>query len=430
MNRLLQVVYRWLLIIASFQGGGILAGSIHAADPAFLTPGAVYREYALHNGGNRDWRVTDPEATAPGAHEFLPNPVLELEVGDLAPAVRAEAVLHRWGGHVGTSEKRIRFNGRDWITLPELATTPPGARPEEYYFEDNPVVEVPLDHLREGANTVEGTCSALAGHNWGQWGLYSLILRVYYDPERKDHPTGSIVSPHARATLGENPTVVVDAQSSEEVGRVDVLAYYTGLDEDGDGHLRDWHAAFFQPSRGDAADLREHVGTARREPYRIAWDTTWVPDQDEPMRLVARIQDSRGLWCVTEQVDGLSLGRTGTSVRMFPAVDVPEAFGVRVGQQKSCRVPIPAAADLSRASAAAVALRTWHGWDGHHEPLDLNGHRFPIQGNNHHYDYDLLDVPPDVLRTGDNTFMIRSSTDHHMLEVHWPGPALLVRFKR
>jgi hypothetical protein len=406
------------------------SNSAHAQDPAFLTPGAVYREYALHNGGNRDWRVTDPEATAAGAREFLPNPVLELEVGDLEHAVQVEAVLHRWGGHVGTSEKRIRFNGREWIMLPELATTPPGTQPEEYYYEDNPVVEVPLDHLREGANTVEGTCSALAGHNWGQWGLYSLILRVYYDPERKDHPIGSIVSPRTRATLGENATIVVDAQSSEGVGRVDVVAWYTGLDEDGDGHFRDWHGAYFQPSRGDTADLREHVGTAAREPYRIAWDTTWVPDQEEPMRLAARIQDSRGVWCVTETVDGLSLGRTDTSVKVYPAVDVPEAFGVRVGQEKSCRISIPAAADLSRASAAVLALRTWHGWDGHHEPLDLNGHRFAIQGNNHHYDYDLLDVPPDVLRTGDNTFTIRSSTDHHMLEVHWPGPALLVRFKR
>jgi hypothetical protein len=31
------------------------------------------------------------------------------------------------------------------------------------------------------------------------------------------------------------------------------------------------------------------------------------------------------------------------------------------------------------------------------------------------------------LRTGDNVFEVRSDTEHHMLEVLWPGPALIVR---
>jgi hypothetical protein len=38
-------------------------------------------------------------------------------------------------------------------------------------------------------------------------------------------------------------------------------------------------------------------------------------------------------------------------------------------------------------------------------------------------------IPPAALRTGDNVFTIRSETDQHMLEVHWPGPALTVRFR-
>jgi len=33
------------------------------------------------------------------------------------------------------------------------------------------------------------------------------------------------------------------------------------------------------------------------------------------------------------------------------------------------------------------------------------------------------------LHTGDNTFAISSDTEHHMLEVHWPGPALTVRYR-
>lgn len=110
-------------------------------------PGEVYREYAVHNGGNRDWRVTDPQARAPGAHEFLPNPVLELEIGDLQHAVRAEALLDRWGGHLRTTDKRIRFNGNAWLRVPELTTTP-GGRAEYYYSQDNPVLDVPLPEGR------------------------------------------------------------------------------------------------------------------------------------------------------------------------------------------------------------------------------------------------------------------------------------------
>ena len=51
----------------------------------------------------------------------------------------------------------------------------------------------------------------------------------------------------------------------------------------------------------------------------------------------------------------------------------------------------------------------------------------PVDGKNHFYDYDLLTFPPSALRNGQNTFSIHSTTEHHMLEVLWPGPAIVVR---
>jgi hypothetical protein len=33
------------------------------------------------------------------------------------------------------------------------------------------------------------------------------------------------------------------------------------------------------------------------------------------------------------------------------------------------------------------------------------------------------------LRVGANVFTISSDTQEHMLEVHWPGPALTVRYR-
>jgi len=93
-------------------------------------PGDVYREYSVHSGGGFDWRMTDPNAKSPGAQEFLPNPILNLNVLDLRGAIRAEAVLDRWGGNAGTKQKMIRFNSNGWITIPELATTPTGHDPQ------------------------------------------------------------------------------------------------------------------------------------------------------------------------------------------------------------------------------------------------------------------------------------------------------------
>jgi len=392
-------------------------------------PGEVYREFSAHNGGNIDWRVTDPDATPDRARAYLPNPVLEITVDDLEGAVRAEALVDRWGGHLRTTDKRIRFNGNDWLALPDIARMPEGSRSEYYYSQDNPVVAVPLAHLQPGVNTFEGTCSTIDDYNWGQWGLYSLVLRVYYDPAVVPHPTGRITSPGEGATLAENPRISVEPSSANGVARVDVLAWYEGYDEDGDGRFTDWHRSYHQPIRGEPAAIRHHVGTVWEAPYDVPWDTRMVPDQAAGgIRLVARIEDSRGVWTVTEPVGGLSLRRRRASVALYGAAELPPRFGVRVGRTASCVIRIPETAPLDRATEAFLALRTWHGWDGHHAPLRLNGHEFPIQGKNHHFDFDRIPVPVGALRRGENVFEVHSETEEHMLEVLWPGPALIVRY--
>ena len=89
-------------------------------------PGDVYREYAVHAGGNLDWRVTDPRATASGAWKFLPNPTLELTIDDLEHAIRAEAVIDRWGGHLKTTDKRIPLQRQYMAACPGTDDSPDG----------------------------------------------------------------------------------------------------------------------------------------------------------------------------------------------------------------------------------------------------------------------------------------------------------------
>jgi hypothetical protein len=399
-------------------------------------PGDLYREFARHNGGNKDWRVTDANAVIKfdRAQDHLPNSRLPLQIDDLQHAVRAEVLLDRWGGHRGTINKRIRFNDHAWITVPEIKDTPDGVRPEMLMFQDNPVVEIPLEHLVEGANIFDANCDEEGGFGWGQWGLYSLVLRVYYDRDAKGDNfqiSGEIVSPRDGSQFGDQPQIEVAASAPNGVARIDVLASYDGYDEDGDGQFGGWHESHFQLVRGEANEIRDHVGTLWKQPYRLTWDTHWVPDQKSAaISLIARIQDSRGYWSVTEPVDQLSLWRNDVHVKLYRARDIPEDFAVRADETKQCFFDIPEADRISEATEAAVCLRTWHGWDGHHEPLKINDYQMPIEGKNHFYDYDLLPVPPSQLKDGENTFTIHSKTEHHMLEVLWPGPAIVARIPK
>ncbi len=394
-------------------------------------PGDVYREYSLHNGGNIDWRVTNPKVAHEDAQKFLPNPILNLQVTDLDHAVRAEALIDRWGGHPRTTQKQIRFNKHKWLRVPELLTTPPGNAPETFMFQDNPIVEVPLNHLREGANTIEGTCGAFGETGWGQWGLYSVILRVYYDPLKKTHTTGTLASPLSHATLPENPVIEVAVSDEASVGRVDVVALHRNYDVNGDGVYREWVRSYHQPRRGEPADIRNHVGTRREPPFEVTWDTSWVPDQEPgSVQLIARIQNTDGVWFVTDRVEGLSLGDRPYTAHLYPAADVPPKFSSRLGKPMSCRIVIPDNHDLSKAVGAVIHLRTWEGEDKAHKSFTLNDWPHANEGLNHHYDYDVYEVPVEVLKNGGNTFTICSDTKHHALEVLWPGPALTVRYKK
>ena len=98
-----------------------IAGATAGAQSIFKHPqaGDIYKEYSRTMMGYADWRVIDPNATNPGATSRLPNAVLYVYNIDLAHAVRAEAVIDEWGGHAGTNGKAIRFNGNNWLSIPQ-----------------------------------------------------------------------------------------------------------------------------------------------------------------------------------------------------------------------------------------------------------------------------------------------------------------------
>ena len=111
-------------------------------------------------------------------------------------------------------------------------------------------------------------------------------------------------------------------------------------------------------------------------------------------------------------------------MRMYKASGVPEAFGVRVGRRKECKIAVDG--PLENARAARLVLSTWSA--AHGDEIGFNGSKLagPI-GLVHNYSFDALPVPVRAIKR-ENTFHIFSNTKEHALEVNWPGPVLLVEY--
>jgi hypothetical protein len=426
-----------LLIASAFTTGAY--GQVVFTQPQ---PGDIYREYSrVMETSTDDWRVTDPNASHPGAAAFIPNPVLAIDIDDLQGAVRAELLIAMWGGHIGTTGKMVRFNGNSWITIPELNTTngiPPGSDGQCHQSEQMNGVVIPIGHLVQGTNYFEGTSAdqSCNGFGWGQWGWYGIILRVYYGPS-KPHPTGQITSPASRGTMSEYP--VVSASVSAGVDRVDFLAYYEGYDTDGDGIFTEYHHDYHRLRTESFMSIRNHVGTATGAPFQVVWNTQWVPDQPAGgIKILARMRDNTGMWYVTPEVTQLSLLRTGSSVRFYKPMNVPENFWVQsfAGDTKSSNFDIPAGTNLGDAVAARLLARTWNGinefavepgFDSHWRKV--NNWTAPVFGVGHYYSYDTVVVPTSDLIVGSNTVEFHANTEaHHGIEIMWPGPGMSVAY--
>lgn len=391
-------------------------------------PGDVYKEYAVNLKVGNNWRVTDPTVTRDDALVFLPNPVLSISIDDLEGAVRAEALMDIWGGHVGTTGKKFRFNNNEWLDVPSLSTTPDGQSPDCYLSQYNIIVDLPLSNIIEGTNTFEGNSGGqlCQSFNWGQWGWYVMIVRVYYSTE-KLHTEAAISSISNGSELSENPELILSSNNPEDIQEVQYIAKYKGYDENGDGIYYDWHWAYHSTL------LSDHVGTSKTAPFNVTWNTEWVPDQEaDSISIMARVKDKNGVWFVTDSIYNLSLVReAGKSVKMYTARDLPIGFSVRNNKKKECYTDINS---LDNAVTAKLFHRTWNAADDHAasgtltHPLFVNENIFKCYGKNHFYALSSADIPIAELKAGQNTMAYKSTTLEHGIEVLWPGPALIVKY--
>lgn len=394
----------------------ILAGAALAltGEPA---PGDVFREFTY----SRRFSEVDPQATRKGLDRMLKNAMAErrIELPSLAGVKRAEVSVEYWGGHIGTSDQKFQVNGGEWLPIPQPEGTP--GKPQCYYRTvlGRATVTVPVESLKSGTNSFRFTAGPQICYsfNWGFYWVYSFTVRLYYDATTPLE--ARMVSPAGGAEVGDCPRLAVEARHpSEPITKVEFLAEYEDFNWEGDGRFRQWH---YITERGE---LARHIGTATAPPYAVTWDTTWVPDQEQPVRIAARVTTLGGTIYMTPAIT-VRLKREGRSVRMYRASEVPEAFGVRMGGRKECKIAVEDGA-LENARAARLVLSTWSA--AHGDEIGINGARLagPI-GLMHNYSFDSLPVPVRRLKPL-NTVHIFSKTTHHAIEVNWPGPVLLVEY--
>jgi len=392
-------------------------------------PGDIFREYTFNPHQDfsvRHFSELDPACKRVfeegSGFESKPRMVKQRIDLDLDRAVRAEMAVEYWGGHIGTSDQKFKVNGREWIQIPQPRGTP--TDPNCYYrvLLGNETVPIPLEQLQEGCNEVQFTCGPQTCHNfdWGFYWIYSFSIIVHYDPS-KPHPEGRITAPVSGSTVIDRTKIAAMASSDDSrIKRVDFIGYYKDFDWEGNGIFSQYH---YQTQYGE---MTRHIGTSYCAPYSVTWDSEGLPDQDEPMKIVAKLTDWNGISYMTPAVENLLLERQDRSVKMYISRDVPEKFGVRESEtRKSCTIQVDDS--LENATSARLVLSTWCG--AHAVEIGLNGKKLvDVVGNVHDYSYDILSVGLDMIKPGINEFYVHAVTPEHAVEVNWPGPVLMIEF--
>ncbi len=388
-----------------------------------ITPGMVFKEFVFLG----DWkivdcpydkwqRVTDPSAANPGAATYLPNPVNIIFIDDLDDAVAAEIGIEVWGGHAGTSKKQFRINNSDWIDIPESEYMgPPPA--EQYQCFRYPQIKIDCSLLHEGENTFELNSGPQVSHDfgWGQWGIYGVTFRVYFNPEKAQF-SGKLETPVVENN--EIKLTFTPESTESSIDNVSFIAFWEDFDHQGDGSYTDWH---FRYRYGEMFD---HLNTVTSYPFTCIKDLSWIPEQKGTVKFVAIVKDYKGICKVSNIVEIETLPSTGC--KMIKPQNVPGSWQTRDKNYQSCFWDLDF--DINTIASTKVVFSTWNGYEC--DAISVNENILIKRiGRDHDYSLNELDVPNEFLVQGKNYFTTYSETESHGIEVLWPGPVLKVRFK-
>ena len=395
-------------------------------------PGDVFREYVwlpnmvaesgefLRVGGRLDYQTT-PDHFPPDEHDEGHIPFGH--AFDLEDAVRAELLLERVQSHEDTKGLAVQINGHDWIAVPPPADIPRPA--SDYMYHDYPVVPVPLASLNAGSgNTFKMRVDPEQRWDWPQNLFYAVTLRVYYGTDKRRLEADiSGIGPGDALKLEQQ--MALRTPDPAAVERVDFVGRYRDFSWRGDGIYDRWQYSYHR------GQIRNHLGTATEAPFRIEWETEWVPDQQSEILVAARVTYDDGLIYFTPAVPDLRIDRAHSVELALPYrqpvnwVTRADSFTAYVGVH----------GDVRNAEAMQLLWRSWSSC--YARGVYVNGVQIYDRGADC-YDYDEHRVTvenPQFLRAGENTIstgktpLIHGEMVHGM-EVQWPGILMKVKYER
>lgn len=396
-------------------------------------PGDVFREYRWYNAsgdagcsvrvGGREGRTNWNTSISDGHWKTAEIPVVHTL--ELEHAVKAEINVEKVLCHDATRGLAISMNDHDWLIFPEAENIP---YPQwQYQHHIYPTVSVPLQHLKDGSdNFFRLKVDTTHTWNWPQNLIYGVHIRVYYEPDKVTHPVGKILTPKPGSKLGRSVDLEIEAVCTDKrIKEIDYVGLYEDVNWEGDGVYRQWHYHFYH------GELIHHIGTTKTKPYALRWDTSWLPDQTEPMQIAARIVDDTNLIYMTEAVTELELQRDDFSVELCKPYDIPEKWVTRKGEMEQ---KFNVSGQLPKATEAQLVWSSWS--PGYMNGVYINDKRvFDSEGPRYnYYDHRVPVEDMSVFTAGVNRLKTGETPLHdghmvHGMEVNWPGIMVLIKYK-
>lgn len=393
--------------------------------------GDVFREYSwrmpeiegnehfLRVGGKFDYRLQNPKFPENSFKEngqiFIPHDVI------LKNVLKAEIMIEKMLCHDYTKGLQLSLNGNPPLIVPEAENIP---EPQYAYMHHiYPLVEIPLEYLNKGKNNYFSLeVDSVQPWNWPQNLIYGLVLRIFYDLETVNNPTIDLFQDDL--SLSTHQKIGLSIDDSKMIKKVDYIGYYEGINMEGDGVYTQWHYNWFK------GHMTNHIGSTYKSPFVVIWNTEWIPDQEKPLQLAARVHYADGLIYLTESLKGLKIERKH-NIELCKPYDQPKLWLTRNGDHE-CKMNITG--DPKNAMEARLVWKSWS--PGYMNGLYINNILVFIREGNK-YAYHEHNVPLNDLtfiHSGENTIKTGKTPLYHGQMVHgteiqWPGIMLLIKYE-
>jgi hypothetical protein len=390
-------------------------------------PGDLFKEFSWYNepgdcqgalrvGGRLDYQLIENVQHYQGDGQIQPPFQVVLE-----KAIRAELLVEKMLCHGGTKGLRVSINGHKALRLPLSPNIP---WPEsDYAHHYNAILPIDLSLLKEGPDNTFMFEVDTAGHWWPQNLVYGMILRIYYDPALVTERT-HIAQPKNGESIKEVQQIQVEIPAGENIEKVQLVGFYEDVDLEGDGLYTQWHYSYHK------GQIYNHIDSSNESPHTLSWNTEWLPDQKEKMKLAAFVHRSDGYIYMSDAVEDLQLGNRDYSVELCKPYRRPKHWFTRNGEFEE-RFYIEGLPEKTK--EARMVFRTWS--PGYFNGIYINDFLvFTKEGPKYaYYKHNVPLKEMHVLKKGENKLKTGLTPLYpegmvHGVEVQWPGIMLLIKY--